>query len=43
MVRDVNKLIDIGLMERTEDGIRAKQEIILTSRPPLVLDLGLHI
>ena len=42
MVRDVNKLINMEIMERPEDGIRAKQEIILTSRPPLVLDLGLH-
>ena len=29
MVRDVNKLINMGLMERTKDGVRAKREIIL--------------
>lgn len=29
MARDVNKLINMGLMERTKDGVRAKREIIL--------------
>jgi Fic family protein len=33
MVRDVNKLINMGLMERTKDGIRAKREIILAFLP----------
>ncbi|MBC8460476.1 MAG: recombinase family protein, partial [Deltaproteobacteria bacterium] len=27
MDRDVNKLIDMGLMERTKDGIRAKRDL----------------
>ena len=42
-MRNVNKLINIGLMERTEDAIRAKREIILAFRLPLVLDLGLDV
>jgi Fic family protein len=33
MVRDINKLINMGLMERTKDGIRAKREIILAFLP----------
>ena len=33
MVRDVNKLINMGLMERTKDGVRAKREIILAFLP----------
>ena len=33
MVRDVNKLINMGLMERSKDGIRAKREIILAFLP----------
>ncbi|MBI5605832.1 MAG: Fic family protein [Deltaproteobacteria bacterium] len=33
MVRDVNKLISMGLMERTKEGIRAKREIILAFLP----------
>ena len=31
--RDVNKLIDMGLMERTKDGIRAKHESIKDLTP----------
>jgi len=33
MVRDVNKLINMGLVEHTKDGIRAKREIILAFLP----------
>jgi Fic family protein len=33
MVRDVNKLINLGLFERTKEGIRAKKEIILAFLP----------
>jgi Fic family protein len=33
MIRDINKLIDIGLMERTKEGVRAKREIILAFLP----------
>jgi Fic family protein len=33
MVRDVNKLIKMGLFERTKEGIRAKREIILAFLP----------
>ncbi len=33
MVRDINKLINIGLMERTKEGVRAKREIILAFLP----------
>ncbi len=33
MVRDVNKLISMGLMERTKDGVRAKREVILAFLP----------
>ncbi len=33
LARDVNKLIDMGLMERTKDGIRAKRELILAFLP----------
>ncbi|MFC1838876.1 Fic family protein [Thermodesulfobacteriota bacterium] len=33
MVRDVNKLIDMGLFERTKEGIRAKQEVISAFLP----------
>lgn len=33
MVRDVNKLIDMGLFERTKEGIRAKREVILAFLP----------
>ena len=33
MVRDVNKLISMGLMERTKEGIRAKREVILAFLP----------
>lgn len=33
MVRDINKLIDMGLMERTKEGVRAKREIILAFLP----------
>ncbi|MFH1984230.1 MAG: Fic family protein [Pseudomonadota bacterium] len=33
MVRDVNKLIGMGLMERTQNGIRVKREIILAFLP----------
>ena len=33
MVRDVNKLGSMGLMEPTKDGIRAKREIILAFLP----------
>jgi hypothetical protein len=43
MVRDVNKLINMEIMEHPEDGISAKREIILAFRLPLVLDLGLYI
>ena len=42
-MRDVHKLIDMGLMGHPEDGTRAKREIILAVRLPLVLDLGLYI
>jgi len=33
MVRDINKLIDMGLIERTKEGVRAKREIILAFLP----------
>lgn len=33
MVRDINKLINMGLMERTKDGIRAKRDLILAFLP----------
>jgi len=33
MVRDVNKLINMGLMDRTKDGIRTKREVILAFLP----------
>jgi cell filamentation protein, protein adenylyltransferase len=33
MVRDVNKLISMGLMERTKEGVRAKREVILAFLP----------
>lgn len=33
MVRDVNKLINMGLFERTNEGIRAKREVILAFLP----------
>jgi Fic family protein len=33
MVRDINKLINMGLMERTKEGVRAKREIILAFLP----------
>ena len=33
MVRDVNKLISMGLVERTKDGVRAKREVILAFLP----------
>jgi Fic family protein len=33
MVRDINKLINIGLLERTKEGVRAKREIILAFLP----------
>ena len=33
MVRDVNKLINMGLMERTKEGVRAKREVILAFLP----------
>jgi len=33
MARDVNKLINMGLMERNKYGIRAKREIILAFLP----------
>ena len=33
MVRDVNKLVSMGLMERTKEGIRAKREVILAFLP----------
>jgi len=33
MVRDVNKLINMGLMERTKEGIRTKKEVILAFLP----------
>ena len=38
MVRDVNKLIDLGLMERKKDGVRAKREIILAFLPSRKFD-----
>ena len=28
MVRDVNKLINMGLIERAEKGVRAKRDVI---------------
>jgi hypothetical protein len=33
MVRDVNKLINMELMERTKEGVRAKREVILAFLP----------
>jgi len=33
MVRDVNRLINMGLIERTDEGIRAKREVILAFLP----------
>ena len=33
LVRDVNKLISMGLLERTKEGVRAKREIILAFLP----------
>ncbi len=33
MVRDINKLINMGLFERTKEGIRAKREVILAFLP----------
>ncbi len=33
MIRDINKLINIGLMERTKEGVRAKRKIILAFLP----------
>ena len=33
MVRDINKLINMGLMERTKEGVRAKRDIILAFLP----------
>jgi len=42
MERNAGKVINMGLMERTEYAIRAKEEIILAFRLPLVLDLGLY-
>jgi RecA-family ATPase len=33
MVRDVNKLINMGLMKRNKEGIRAKREVILAFLP----------
>ncbi|MBA3018621.1 MAG: Fic family protein [Proteobacteria bacterium] len=33
MIRDVNKLISMGLMEQTKEGVRAKREVILAFLP----------
>ncbi len=33
MDRDVNKLINMGLMERTKEGVRAKRAVILAFLP----------
>ncbi len=33
LMRDVNKLINFGLFERTKDGVRAKKEVILAFLP----------
>jgi Fic family protein len=33
LVRDINTLINMGLMERTKEGVRAKREIILAFLP----------
>jgi Fic family protein len=38
MVRDINKLIDMGLFERTKEGIRAKREVILAFLPARKFD-----
>ncbi|MFZ0611292.1 MAG: hypothetical protein WAM73_03555 [Desulfobacterales bacterium] len=38
MVRDVNKLMKMGLMERTKEGVRAKREIILAFLPDRKFD-----
>ncbi len=38
MVRDVNKLINMGLFERTKEGIRAKREVILAFLPARKFD-----
>jgi len=33
MVRDINKLINMGLMERTKEGVRTKREIVFAFLP----------
>ena len=33
MVRDINKLIEMDLVERTKEGIRSKREVILAFLP----------
>ena len=38
MVRDVNKLINMGLMERTKEGVRAKLEVIVAFLPAKKFD-----
>jgi Fic family protein len=38
MIRDVNKLINMGLMERTKEGVRAKREVILAFLPARKFD-----
>ena len=38
MVRDVNKLINMGLMERTKEGVRARREVILSFLPARKFD-----
>ena len=38
MVRDVNKLINMGLLERTKEGVRAKREVILAFLPARKFD-----
>ncbi len=38
MVRDVNKLINMGLLERTKEDISAKREVILAFLPARKFD-----